>query len=194
MLTAPPPRENTEGEILRSQHGGAELLFYWSTFVIRLCFGSFIVAILVSAFNKVVANEAEAKATLTRDASIPPEFSATDRRTFCESVCHFIDFLLTARIYASYEPRLTGAIETKIARVEMEDDSGTAKKEQIVIAEEDLGSIVGTRPAALLIRAHGCYRRATEASTASGGPLLQERWSGGEPDDNDVEAATVAHG
>ena len=53
MLTAPPPQENTEGDMLRSQHNGAQLLFYWSTIIIRLCFGSFIVAILVSAFNKV---------------------------------------------------------------------------------------------------------------------------------------------
>ena len=33
-----------------------QLLFYWSTVVIRLCFGSFIVAILVGAFNKVIAS------------------------------------------------------------------------------------------------------------------------------------------
>ena len=46
LLTAPPPQSNTEGAIMESQPEGAELLFYWSTFVIRLCFGSFIVAIL----------------------------------------------------------------------------------------------------------------------------------------------------
>jgi len=56
MLTAPPPAANTEGEKIESQEGGAELLFYWSTVVIRLCFGSFIVAILVGAFNKVIAS------------------------------------------------------------------------------------------------------------------------------------------
>ena len=51
-------RRRRKGEKIQSQEKGAELLFYWSTFVIRLCFGSFIVAILVGAFNKVVASEA----------------------------------------------------------------------------------------------------------------------------------------
>ena len=53
MLTAPPPQANSEGEIAESQRSGSMLLFYWSTLSIRLCFGSFIVAILVGALNKV---------------------------------------------------------------------------------------------------------------------------------------------
>ena len=53
MLTAPPPEQFSEGIDGTASPVGSELMYYWSTIVIRLCFGSFVVAILVGAFNKV---------------------------------------------------------------------------------------------------------------------------------------------
>ena len=35
MLTAPPPQDNTEGTTFEAQRNGSELLFFWSTCVIR---------------------------------------------------------------------------------------------------------------------------------------------------------------
>jgi hypothetical protein len=84
----------------------SQLLFYWSTFVIRLCFGSFIVAILVGAFNKVVSSEIAIRRTQRRDESLPSGFhDAADRSTW-QSVAHFADFFITARLFGSYEPWL----------------------------------------------------------------------------------------
>ena len=53
MLTAPPSRDGTEGSAAEATGMGTEVMYYWSTLVVRMCFGSFIVAILVGAFNKV---------------------------------------------------------------------------------------------------------------------------------------------
>ena len=155
MLTAPPPAANTEGAVIASQRQGAELLFYWSTFVIRLCFGSFIVAILVGAFNKVVTNEAQQRIDEQRDASLPRGFVDGEERHSCRRLAVFLDFFLTSRLYGSYEPRLIVALETQIALMEMEDESGAAKLTQLMINAEKLADIVGPRPALLLLRAHG---------------------------------------
>ena len=155
MLTAPPPQSNTEGEIFESQERGAELLFYWSTFVIRLCFGSFIVAILVGAFNKVVGNEAEAKRTHKRDESLPSGFVSAADRSGCERVLQFGDFFLTARLFGSYEPWLIQALETQIALTECEDETEQAKKEQLMVSAGELAELVGARPAVLLLSAYG---------------------------------------
>ena len=83
-----------------------QLLFYWSTFVIRLCFGSFIVAILVGAFNKVVVSEIGIRRTHKRDESLPTGYHDAADRTTWERIEHFVDFFLTARFFGSYEPWL----------------------------------------------------------------------------------------
>jgi len=159
MLTAPPPKHNTEGEILVSQQSGATLLFFWSTFVIRLCFGSFIVAILVSAFNKVVADESASKQNLKRDASLPSEYHDASDISTLESIGHFTDYFLTARLHGSYEPRLVAAIETQIALVEMRDRTGAARRTQLMLPEVELVEVVsGADTAALLLRAYGARR------------------------------------
>ena len=59
ILTAPPPAETVESATYGATAGASLLLYYWSTFVLRLAFGSFIVAILVGAFNKVAARDEE---------------------------------------------------------------------------------------------------------------------------------------
>ena len=155
MLTAPPPQANTEGAVFQSQESGAELLFYWSTFVIRLCFGSFIVAILVGAFNKVVANEAEHQREAIRDASLPPGYVDTAPADGCHTLATFTDFFFTARLYGSYEPRLVAALETQIALTELEDTTGAAKGKQLMVNASDLAEMVGDQPALLLLESHG---------------------------------------
>ena len=56
-LTAPPPASRVEPENFEAIGPSDNLLYYWSTFTFRLAFGSFIVAILVGAFNNVVSRE-----------------------------------------------------------------------------------------------------------------------------------------
>jgi len=155
MLTAPPPAANTEGEKIESQEGGAELLFYWSTVVIRLCFGSFIVAILVGAFNKVVASEAAVAADAQRDASLPPGYVDASERTSCGQFGVFCNFFATARLYGSYEPRLLQALETQIRLTELADASGGAKSAQLMVNAAELAELVGTNPAIQLLRSYG---------------------------------------
>lgn len=160
MLTAPPPPSNTEGVIFESQEQGAELLFYWSTFVIRLCFGSFIVAILVGAFNNVVASEAAKAKDNTRDATLPPNYVDASDAEGCARLRSFIDFFLTARLYGSYEPRLVQALEAQIELTESEDAS--AKEQQLMVSANELVELVGARPASLLLGAHGARLLADE--------------------------------
>lgn len=156
MLTAPPPSTNTEGEELESQERGAELLFYWSTIIIRLCFGSFIVAILVGAWNKVINTEAQAEIRAARDASLPPGYlEPAAQRTGCTRALQFLDFFCTARLYGTYEPRLIEALETQIHLTEHADSSGAASGTQLMVNAAQLGELVGKAPAAQLLSAHG---------------------------------------
>ena len=105
-----------------------------------------------------MTTEAEAKQTLKRDASLPPDFVSASQRTSCETAWDFASFVLTARLFGSFEARLVPAIETQIAITELEDESGTAKRVQLMVTEPELAEIVGPGPAALLIRAHGARR------------------------------------
>ena len=47
------------------------------------------------------------------------------------------------------------ALETQIALTECEDETGKAKKEQLMIGASELAELVGAQPALLLLRAHG---------------------------------------
>jgi len=69
LLTSPPTMD--EGHMSQAA-GGEVLLYYWSTFIMRLVLGSFMVAILVGSFNAVrgrLASEKEMRAALPADYS-----------------------------------------------------------------------------------------------------------------------------
>ena len=166
MLTAPPSQENTEGRQKEAQPGGSELLFYWSTFVIRLCFGSFIVAILVGAFNKVVVNEQERALDRQRDASLPPGYEPppdlSSSRSTCARLTAFANYFFTARLYGSTGPRLTRSIEAQIALTELADPTGATTEEQIMLSEEELTEVVGGGPARQLLLRYGARQLSDE--------------------------------
>ena len=64
LLTSPPTMDENH---MRQSSGGEVLLYYWSTFIMRLVLGSFMVAILVGSFNAVrgrLGSEKEMQAAL----------------------------------------------------------------------------------------------------------------------------------
>ncbi len=157
MLTAPPIAANTEGVALQAQKSGAELLFYWSTFVIRLCFGSFIVAILVGAFNKVVQQERSGQHDRDRDASLPANYEDAAECSTCERMVHFVQYLFTFRSYGSFGPWLITRLETQIDLSEHADPD--AKEQQLMLTSTELAALTGARPADLLLHFHGALRK-----------------------------------
>ena len=101
-LTAPPPDDYSEPESFRAMSQSDYLLYYWSTFIIRLAFGSFIVAILVGAYNQVIALEAELNKKARRDASLPEGFTDRSARgilALCAYVSRVLSTLFLNRAY-----------------------------------------------------------------------------------------------
>ena len=104
---------------------------------------------------KVVANEAEAKHTLVRDASLPPAFvDASEERSHVRA-WRFLVYLVTSRLHGSTEPALVNAIATQIALTECEDETGTAKTVQLMLPQDELAQIVGAQAAQQLLDMHG---------------------------------------
>ena len=160
MLTAPPPQENTEGANIQAQQSGAELLFYWSTVVIRLCFGSFIVAILVGAFNKVVQQEESERTHRTRDRSLPVGYRDVGRQRghICQQLGVFARYFLVASIHGKPATSLLRELEEAVAVAEHGDDSGAVHLEQIMIGHDELVVYVGRESTKLLLHAYGARR------------------------------------
>jgi hypothetical protein len=170
MLTAPPAQENTEGRQKEAQPEGSELLFYWSTFVIRLCFGSFIVAILVGAFNKAVATEATTAEEMERDRSLPADYEqppdSSGERAVCARLRRFTGYFFTSSLYATRPAaRLLAILEAQVALAEVSDPTGhRVKGEQVMLPADELRAAVGDEPARLLLAQHGARRRDDDAA------------------------------
>ena len=159
MLTAPPPQENTEGDEIEAQAVGAELLFYWSTFVIRLCFGSFIVAILVGAFNKVIADEKANTDDVQRDQSLPPGFvDASDTGSYFSQIVGFGHYFFSSKLFGCHAPALAERIEQQIVLTEAMDETGTAIEQQLMIGPTQLSELVGPAAARTLLLSRGAHR------------------------------------
>ena len=168
MLTAPPPQENTEGEEREAQAVGSELLFYWSTFVIRLCFGSFIVAILVGAFNKVVADEKDMKNDEERDQSLPVGYvDAFEMDGITMRFMGFIHYFFSAKLFGCHAPELARRLEAQILFTESMDTTGAAIKQQLMLGEEQLTDLVGRTAARNLLLARGSRRAPPESPDTS---------------------------
>ena len=154
MLTAPPPPENTEGTIIEAQKSGSEVLFYWSTVVIRLCFGSFIVAILVGAYNNVVTKEEKEVGHIERDESLPLEYVDCSRASIGRALCVFSEYVAFTSLYGLRGPRLVRFLEEHIAMAEIE-GGARAKEGQIMIGASELSELLGDEPAHRLLDAYG---------------------------------------
>jgi len=159
LLTTPPPRSNAEGSEMEAVGAGSQLMYYWSTLVMRLCFGSFIVAILVGAYNKVVGQEQTENNDAARDASLPQGFvDAGDRPLWLRGPL-FVRYLLTGYNYGDAQPRLVRALVRHVQLVELADDSGNAQWRQVMLGEVALAELVGDRPARELVRAYATRRQ-----------------------------------
>uniref|UniRef100_A0A7S3ET47 Uncharacterized protein n=1 Tax=Haptolina ericina TaxID=156174 RepID=A0A7S3ET47_9EUKA len=157
MLTAPPPASDSEGPKARAAGMGTELMYYWSTLVVRLCFGSFIVAILVGAFNKVMASEASEKADTERDSSLPDGFvDASDRSTSSRT-----NFILGYLLIGKVPGGVTAAGVCKVLMEEVavvEACNPEMGSKQVMIEGGKLSDLFGEEPARQLLRAYGAAR------------------------------------
>ena len=62
------------------------------------------------------------------------------------------------------------ALETQIALIECEDETGKAKMEQLMVSATELAELVGARSAVLLLRAHGARDVRTDTLEPSSAP------------------------
>lgn len=113
LLTVPPPTNVVETANYAATPRASHLLYYWSTFVLRLAFGSFIVAILVGAFNKVTAREAADKKAHAAFLALPPGYSdaSEHQQTFATSVTNVVTFTLTSHAYGASGSALLAVLE-----------------------------------------------------------------------------------
>jgi len=161
MLTAPPPADYTEGPFQDAQREGSELLFYWSTIVIRLCFGSFIVAILVGSLNKVMVSEKTESAIVERDASLPDGFVSASTVSWSLRATIFSRYLAFTTLYGLRGPTLVRRLEHQVDQMEEADVSGHLEFEQLMVPAPTLVELVGPSSAMQLLEAYGA-RRARE--------------------------------
>ena len=110
VLTAPP---STEGPIFEHTNLGAQLMYYWSTFVLRLAFGSFLVAILVGAFNKATVSLAADKASMR----LPRGFTLVGHPPpFCTATWRIINYFVTWHVHGVWGSQLIRTL--KLAEAE----------------------------------------------------------------------------
>ena len=156
MLTSPPPQETIEGVDGHSAPVGAEVMYYWGTIVIRLCFGSFVVAILVGAFNKVSGNLAEEEKRLERSTKLPEgyfeqsdvagpgvpvsQLSMSVQRA-CEGIGYVTAFPAFTTLHGTPLPRLIASFKEEI---EVKDAEKANQEKEIFINADELDMLCGS--------------------------------------------------
>ena len=138
---------------LESQPAGSVLMYYWSTLTIRLAFGSFIVAILVGAFNKVMASEEEEKRIIARDKSLAPNMYDDSMSTVLSRAVDSTGYFLTGSIYSANEVLLIQELQRAIQELEEEDPRNN--EVQLIMPEKQVIALFGERPAERLLRRYG---------------------------------------
>lgn len=126
-LTAPPGAETVEPEAFVAVGQSTTLLYFWSTIVFRLAFGSFIVAILVGSFNKVVALELEHEAKLKREMSLPSGYVNREADGLRGALLHaywFASNLVTRHAYGMIMVDLIKQLNSEVHAREMRDWRG----------------------------------------------------------------------
>lgn len=178
-LTAPPPEEFSEGLDGTASPVGSELMYYWNTLVFRLCFGSFVVAILVGAFNRVIVRLEGEQEVHKRNMSLPPEYTPRTL-AFTTRAADFLMYVLAfpmfTTLYGMPVPRLISVFEEKIHHVEVADSSDEkenpdhAKHRQLMLHPSELEEIIGTQAAGvtagLLLDRHGVRKMSTDEMMA----------------------------
>ena len=103
MLTSPPPLETSH---VTQSAAGALALYYWTTFLIRLTFGSFVIAVIVGSFNSTRAKiEKEVQDyNMLPDGYVRPGGEGDEGLELTVSQTAW--YLLTWRIYGKFMPRL----------------------------------------------------------------------------------------
>ena len=127
-----------------------------------MCFGSFIVAILVGALNKVIANEEREIAEIQRDESLPVGYVNAGGSSVCWRITAFLHYVLSTKLYGIHGPKLVRRLEEQVARFEHADESGVAATEQLMLNAQQCVRILGEKPAARLLGAHGARRLEAE--------------------------------
>ena len=166
-LTAPPPDSTNEPEPFLAIEASTFLLYFWSTFTMRLAYGSFIVAILVGAFNKVIEQEEIIHEEAKRDASLPEGFIDTSNGHghMLIHLRHFLWCLLTSHAYGMLRVDMVTVLWHEVHRREHADSNrldlfgGDGEppltKSQILMDREDLIGLLGERPAEMLLEGFG---------------------------------------
>ena len=167
VLTAPP---STEGPIFEHTNFGAQIMYYWSTFVLRLAFGSFLVAILVGAFNKATVSLAADKASMR----LPRGFESVGvPAAFCTAACRVVNYCIFWRVHGVWGSRLIRRL--KLAEAEAQyllanEDAPNQRfssnlisaadneytEGQVMLTAAKLRQLVGPRLAHRLLQEHGC--------------------------------------
>ena len=161
MLTSPPPPEATEGVDGDSSPVGSELMYYWGTVVMRLCFGSFVVAILVGAFNKVGQQFINERKITERNTTLPAGYKSLNAPSAILRVKSLLEYIVTGELFQSSVPRLRRQVEDKISQIETcGDDSAQAKalESQLMIDVIEAETLMGPRAVARLIERYGAKR------------------------------------
>jgi hypothetical protein len=176
VLTAPP---STEGPIFEHTNLGAQLMYYWSTFVLRLAFGSFLVAILVGAFNKATVSLAADRASM----KLPRGFTLVGRPApFCNSALRVVNYCLTWRVHGVWGSRLIRTLKLAEAEAQglLSTDTDNAPGQrissnrisaadtdytegQVMLTGAKLSELIGPRLAHRLLEEHGCSACPTKA-------------------------------
>jgi hypothetical protein len=171
-LTAPPP---TEGPVFEHTNIGAQIMYYWSTFVLRLAFGSFLVAILVGAFNKATVSLAADKASL----KLPRGFERVGIPAgFFEASYRLISYCIMWRVHGVWGPGLVRTLKVAEANaqalLEVETPQRTSSNRiaaadseysdgQVMLTGAKLRELIGTRLAEWLLKEHGCIASPSKA-------------------------------
>ena len=165
LLTAPPTSGGIEEANYAATAGASQLIYYWSTIVMRLAFGSFIVAIMVGAFNKVA--ERELLKGKSRALALPLGYTDASSASSLSRVWAVALYIPTSRAYAMDGATLMQVLQDAIRLVESLDSFESGQRaeqraeEPIMIGHAELSSLVGPIPARLLMEAFGT--RAPEA-------------------------------
>jgi len=98
LLTSPP---EMDADHMRQSLAGEVLLYYWATFIMRLVLGSFMVAVLVGAFNTVRGRIATEK---TMRRALPADYVYRQKEGCRLELADALWYALTGRVNGAFLP------------------------------------------------------------------------------------------
>jgi len=155
LLTAPPTLEDSH---LRQTEWGAFLLYYLATFVMRLVFGSFTVALLVGSFNQVKVMMNNEHADLHQ---LPTGWTHPERQPLISRLLPLVWYVLTWRMDGTFAPHLRRAIAdgrlvaSDVAEIRSstvkDDDKNDTQQHLATVSRQQLAAAVGDDAAARIV-------------------------------------------